>query len=188
MNIPSGQQRHAFINALQLSINSKLTYRYDINKNEFTVRLRGLASDKKIHQLPDFLPDKCRFISPNSEVIKVSNLNDQEIEELTSFLLLTRLEPNLIEFFANKEGTPFTFLQNYKKVTKQEKIVEVNTIADAANYIFAKLSEKNMTLRELSDLTGMTPASLHNFKNHQDIKLSTLIKMAKALGVVIRLE
>lgn len=187
MNRPSPEQIDAFVNALQLSILSEFTYEYNIIKNQFRIKLLDFENDKKIERLCKFLPENMVLVKPK-KMMFISDLNDQKMEQVTNFLLLTRLEPNLIEFFAKKKDTAFTFLKNFKAVSESEKTVEVKELADAANYIFAKLAEKNMTLRELSELTGMTQANLHRFKNHQDIKLSTLIKMAKALDVVIKLE
>lgn len=187
MNSPSQEQIHAFINALQLSITSLIKYRYDPEKNEFRIKLLNSENDQKIARLCKFFPENINLVVPNKSLL-VSGFDDQKIEQVTSFLLLTRLEPNLIEFFINKQNSAFPFLKNLEGINETKKNVEVKDIVDAANYIFAKLAEKNMTLRELSELTGMTPASLHNFKNHQDIKLSTLIKMAKALGIMIKLE
>lgn len=194
MNIPSSEQIDAFINALQLSISSKILgnpkYDYDPKNNGLSFILDKSEKDTKLETFQKLISDQFLLYKRNKfgVPIMIINLSDKQISELTSFLLLTRLEPNQIEFFANKKDTSFTFLKNYRKEAKPEKNVEVKTIADAADYIFSKISEKQMTLRELSELTGMTPASLHNLKNHQDIKLSTLIKMAKALGIVIRLE
>jgi DNA-binding Xre family transcriptional regulator len=186
MNKPSQEQIDKFINALQLSIMSRIG-NYEFNNDTLTIHVEKFKNDTKLKLWQKLISSQLNWIS--SDKMTIINLDSEQINALTNFLLLTRLESHLLKFLADsKQQDVISILKKLPWANEQRKNVEVKDLISAANYIFAKLKEKNMTLRELSELSGMTQASLHRFKNHQDIKLSTLIKMAKALGLVIKLE
>lgn len=53
--------------------------------------------------------------------------------------------------------------------------------------IFNIVRDKKMTLRQVSDKTGLTQAAISNFKAGSDIRLSNLIKIANALDLKVTL-
>lgn len=188
MKIPSTRQIDAFINALQLSIESQIvSYQHNTANNELRVHLdKKVIDDKKL----EIFRKIGVIVGLNYKTIHIC-LDPEQMEALTNFLLLTRLDYVSLKFLAEAkdESIPSFIRENIEKIysPKGQETISMQNLTDASQFIFGVLREKKMTMRELSALTGFTQASLHHFKNSQDIKLSNFIKIARALGLRIKL-
>lgn len=54
--------------------------------------------------------------------------------------------------------------------------------------IFQRIEQQHMTLREVAEKSGLSQVSISNFKAGRDIKLSSLLKILKVVGIKLRLD
>ncbi|MFH1653036.1 MAG: helix-turn-helix transcriptional regulator [Pseudomonadota bacterium] len=170
------------INALQLSISSKIVDGV-LGKDSETVVIKfekRPANDKGWMIFEKIIGgglDKNGF----SCSIDLHNYEDAQMSTITSFLMLSRLKKDnmkkLAELDAKFEGIA-------KKIgIDVSDYSPASTVQDISKRIFNVLGEKKMTIRELSLKTGLTPVALSRFKAGNDIRLSSLLKIIKALGM-----
>ncbi len=173
----------AFANALQLSIQSTIRSVNPTSRNELAIYLE--------QQLPNDRGWKyfCRIAPGRWDDAAGAYLiaNDVMSPSLTSFLLLTRLQPQQMQKLAELDPQYIPFVTALK-LAPTAKSHTINTIQDAVRAVFQRIEQQHMTLREVAEKSGLTQVSISNFKAGNDIKLSSLLKIAKVVGVKVRLD
>lgn len=177
----------AFINALQLSINSQISdWKGEKNNNLISIIFGNV--EKNDTGLKLFEELKLGSWNKNKTIYKIEQIDAVDINTLINFLLLSRLQYENIVKIAELEAVYRQFAQKMGIEVLKSVIAEVSSIEDAVTKIFSVVEKKNMTLREISEKTGLTQTSISNFKAGNDIKLSNLIKIAKAVGLSLKIE
>lgn len=114
---------------------------------------------------------------------EVKNLKELLSSPLLNFLMLSRLQKENMRTLARIDA-------QYRPLAKkiiddyQDKPDErIQDIKQASQVVFSHVAQQKMTLRELAAKSDLTQAALSNFKAGNDIRLSSLVKILKALGL-----
>ena len=119
--------------------------------------------------------------------IKLDYFKSEACKKLTTFLLLTRMEEKNIQKLAEIDSSYAPFLS--KLGLKEDVIFNVNNLKDASAFVFKLVENRKLTLRELSQKTGLTQVALSNFKlGKSDMRLSSFLKITSALGLKLKLQ
>ncbi|HBF13058.1 MAG TPA: hypothetical protein DDW49_06690 [Deltaproteobacteria bacterium] len=116
------------------------------------------------------------------------NFTDGEtLEDLTDFLMLTRLQEPLIKKIVELDNRfkPYGQKLGLNLTFDKSNITDIRL---ASEIIFSEMAKKNKTIRELAHLTQLSMVSISNFKAGKDIRLSNFLKIAKALGLIIKIK
>lgn len=178
MTRPSQQELDEFINALQLSIKTKIAGVKLMSDN--AIQIRFSSSTAKDAHLITFAKLVGGELTRDGTILHIDRRATIDIAKLTSFLFVTRLTDENIAAI-RRMGTQYDFLGT----TSGPAQVAIDSPTMAANYIFSVVEEKRMTLRTLAEKTGLTQTAISKFKAGGDIRLSNLIKIARALGLMI---
>lgn len=185
-------QFSGLINALQLCINSQIMGWHkpghkSVN-NAFVITFAPKASNdaglKKFNLLV-----QGQWGAPQHHRIQnyvIQNLNTTDAGQLTNFLMLTRLQDDQIVSLASQDARFRPFAAALGLASK-EAAKPIVALADIRDVIFETIGQKNMSLKTVAELTGISQVSLSNFKAGNDIRISTLLKIAKALGIKLTL-
>lgn len=174
-----------FMNALQLSINSKLD-KLSFEKNEHSIALHFQPRHHDDENLKKFF----KLLSPHAKWQDKNSLvwneaTEGNIEALTELLILSRLKDENLKALSQKH-------HRFKKWTQKLNLPlatseQTNSPHGIAKLVFQTLEEKNMTLNELAERSNLSLVSLHRFKKGNDIKLSNLLKILKALNLKMKI-
>ncbi|OVE82184.1 hypothetical protein BVY03_01445 [bacterium K02(2017)] len=196
------EEIEAFLNALQLCIKSNVSL----------LSKKTIEADKTLSQLKTsknflFIVEtkendlnlskvislfKSYKLAPTStkktSVMFLSTSNPKlNLPDLTAFLLLTRLDDEKMRTLIKKNS-------RYKAIASQLNIVstpssiQIKSIHDASEFIFAEIENQNATLREVSIASNLTLGMLSKFKKGNDVKLSSLLKIIDALELKLTIE
>ncbi len=176
-----------WINAVQLSIQTPIA---GVSwEDQDTLQIQFTNSPKKDSQLDDFTTLVSGQWSPNKHTLTIRQGRQLPFELLTNFFLLTRLQKPLMVKLAEQDPKYLPYLDKLNLVkpgTLSQR--PIGTLSEAASYLFACVAQKKMTLRELSEATGLTQVSLSRFKGGQDVKLSNFLKIAHALALSLHVS
>lgn len=174
-----------FINALQLSIES--TIERWINEDDdlfFSIFFSKVCKN-------DFgleLFEKLNLGKWNDEHNAYKIQYSDKLAAITAFLMLSRLNLDNIKKLAETKAE-YRDLANQMGLNELKNIVTtVHSIEQAKKIIFDKINEKGMTIRQLSQKTGLSQTAISNFKAGNDIRLKNLLEILRALGVEMRIE
>ncbi len=184
MSFMTPDQIHEFINALQLSIKTEIDS-IGFPDSDNIIELTFSEAPKQDKNLDLFL----KILSGQWNEQKTSyTINDsKKIDwgKLTYFLFITRLNIENIQKLTELDSS---FKDIADKLGIKKIATQVSSAEDAARIIFAKVKDKKMTMRELSERSGLTQAGLSKFKSGGDIRLSSLLKITRVLGLRIKLK
>lgn len=182
MNYPTNDEMNAFLNALQLCIASPISgFSHADTASPLIKFVMMVDDDAGLAKFEKLVPGRWERSSYHVEdILKV------DISLLTSFLMLTRLQDAQIVSLAEQDGRYRKYAEALALVPHME-IKFINGVSDLRDAIFVAVGEKKLSLKKLSELTGLTQVSLSNFKAGGDIRLSNLLKITKALGIRISL-
>jgi len=177
----------AFVNALQLSIKTKvLDWAIDRHSGECYVHL------EKTKTKDEYLALVCKlsFVKwdKKKNLLKINFEHEEALSSLTSFLLLSRLQIKNIQSLAEGNVVYQQFAQQMGLLSHKHAKTEVQNVQQIMDYFFFVMSEKDTTFRELSEKTGLSQMAIHNAKAGGDVRLSSFLKLAKALDVKIYFE
>lgn len=183
MNRPTKDELNEFVNALQLSIDTKIVGFKHASDDSIVIKLAtGAIKDVRLRRFVDKLD--CKFEQSN-RIVRIPDASSIDWQKLISFLYVTRLTKSNVEIIS-RMGTRYDFLVG--KDAAVQSAFTIDSIRDAADRLFAMVEERKMTLRTLAEKSGLTQTSLSKFKAGGDIRLSSLIKIANALGVRLKIE
>lgn len=183
MSKPTKQLLAEFANALQLSIKTKVSG-VNLDDSDLIIEFESKA-----------LPDDTNFFHflnifgegwvPGQKNYTIRNSNNFNWPKIILFLLLTRM--NKENILGLVEIDP-----SMEEVTKQLGLkiygTGLDSVKKCSQFVFEKLEDKKMTIRELAEKAGLTQVSISNFKAGGDIKLSNLLKIIKATGLKLRIR
>lgn len=170
-----------FMNALQLSLNSKIDsiaidpHRVVLDFERFD------RNDSKTALFEKLVPGN--WVKPEKSY-QINDPHTVENELLINFLQLSRLEEKNAVKLAEIDP-------RYRPFVDQMGLLTNSPIMDFSSLnsiIFKKIQERKMTLRELSEKTGISQVALSQLKKGRDMRLSNLFKILKALGMILKLE
>lgn len=171
-----------FINALQLSIESTIDSwtdeddAFSLGFSRLCENDAGLKMFEKLN-LGKWNAEHTRFRIPYSEKIAL----------VTSFLMLSRLNLDNIQKLAETKVEYRELASQMELATLGDIISNVSSVEDIKEIIFPKMKQMGMTVRQLSEKTGLSQTALSNFKSGKDIHFSNLIEIVKALGLKIKI-
>lgn len=180
MKLPSDQDLKSFENALQLCIETKI-HNVTLGKDNYILVNFDKAPQDDEQLFLFFNVVEGKWENKN----KSYRISEIDLQEVINFLLITRLNKENMMKLAEMDP------EAEKMVTKmglKTKVLYINDIKHASKIVFEQLSKRNMTMRELSQRTGLTQVSLSKFKAGNDIRLSNLIKIAGALNLKLILR
>ncbi|MBF0107388.1 MAG: helix-turn-helix transcriptional regulator [Deltaproteobacteria bacterium] len=187
---PSQDKIDTFFNALQLSLDSRVSQVIDIDpeeyqnlKNLFFVGVDQKETDERLKYFTKIIAG--RWLKDN--IYCIDDIDTALSQEFINFLMLTRLnKENMVKLGQiDRQYKRFIKKLNLEESTNE---VTVNSIEEARLHLFRVVEQKKMTLRVLAEQTKMTQVALSNFKNGSNIRLSNFISLCKALGVTIVLN
>lgn len=181
MNYPSSDEMSALLNALQLCIASPVLG-HSIGTTSSVKFSAIVDGDVGLTKFAKLVPGRWE-----RNAYYIGDISKVDISLLTSFLMLTRLQDTQIMSLAEQDGR-YRQYGDSLKLTSHGGKTGITTISDARNAIFKTIDQKKISLKKISELTGLTSVSLSNFKAGGDIRLSNLLKIAKALGVKLVLN
>lgn len=178
---PTREMLEAFINALQLSIKTRINSVTEEGGFVTIVFAKRPSNDPRLDMFLKvfdgrWLDDGSSFMIRSAEKV--------DWQALKIFLQITRLnKDNILKWTeANETAMEIAAVMGVKQAQ-----VGLRSPLQAAQVIFGRAKEKGMTLRELAEKTGLTQVAISNFKTGGDIKLSNLIKIASALGLKMKM-
>lgn len=192
MTDATDDQIDGLMNALQLCCNSQIMGWHkpshkNVN-NAFVITFAPKASNDAGLKKFDLLVQGQWGASQHHRIenYAIQNLNQMEVGQLTNFLLLTRLQDEQVASLATQDARfrPFAEALGLIPKTTAAPIVALSDIRDI---IFKTIDQKGLSLKTVAELTGISQVSLSNFKAGNDIRISTLLKIARALGIKVLL-
>ncbi len=184
MSVPSKEEIDQFINALQLSISSKIT-NYFLKEPYLQILFEFSKNDEALEIFNRLIG----YINGSSPTGGKGGINfplEKITSELTQFLMLTRLKKQNM-FKLAQQDTHYRVFTDQLFQPDDSLNLAIKNSADVAQIIFNKLKKENKTLRSLSEKTGLTPMTLHKLKKGGDIRLSSLIKLCEAVGLRVKI-
>lgn len=185
----SQDEINAFFNALQLSINETFLRSH----REDTIFFGKIKpKDPRIKLIEKLLPgqwDSKPILMADilGDAYHIHDFNNLDLTLLTDFLILTRLNKENIIALIKKDSRFQPFAEKLSLELKN-KTSELIAPQDFGVFLTKSLQEKSMTLRELSEKTGLTQLTLSKIKSGTDTKISSILKITKALGKKVFLE
>lgn len=182
---PSKSELDTFVNALQLCLKSRLKT-IGMEDEQPVLWFFDNVTEEKPLQAFEKLVEGEWFINrtKTKDCYLIHDKNQLTDSVLINFLYLTRLkEANML---ALAEINPIYKPLIEKIGLKTSK--NLNRLEDISEKIFSRIEEQKKTLREMAEATGLTQVSISNFKAGKDIRLSSLLKMTKALQLKIKIE
>lgn len=185
----------AFLNSLQLSVKSSIDSITLIGTDSIVINFDAIQnSDPGLDLFTTFFPGKW---DKNHKSYEVDFLKmDLDLHFVTNFLLLTRLNLENIKKMIPSGHFDKILCGRMKKI--EERILndtgldsltkETQNIEDFKKFFFDSVKQKKMTLREISERSGLTQAAISNFKSGTDIRLSTLLKLCQAVNLKLFLR
>lgn len=182
MNKPTDQELKEFANALQLSIKAKIGAVEIAGENN--VRIRFALPPKSGDEFFNFIwlvngrweNNQSDFVIEGADKIKWSRLN--------LFLLLTRMKEENIQKLVEIDPSAAEIAGRLKLPST---IANIDSVRKCSQVLFKGMEKKKMTIRELSEASGLTQVAISNFRAGGDIRLSSLIKIINALGMRLRI-
>ena len=113
---------------------------------------------------------------------------DLFLRQLTNFLMLSRLQEKNMRTLARLDPQYQPFVQKIFGGSIRASEAVVYDPKQAADIIFEQVKKQKMTIRELSQKSGLTQVTLSNFKVGRDIRFSTLLRILKTLKLSLMIR
>ncbi|MBI2342907.1 MAG: helix-turn-helix transcriptional regulator [Deltaproteobacteria bacterium] len=120
--------------------------------------------------------------------LMIDNINQLLQTPIVSFLMLSRLSKEHMLHLARLDAKYRPCVEQLFGKAWTSKTVIVERPQEAAAVVFAHVAQQRMTIRTLAEKTGLTQVALSKFKGGQDIRLSNVLKILKALGLRLWIE
>lgn len=180
---PSNEDIKLFANALQLSINSSLSSVEMKNDGLVVIKFDNRTDgDHSLELLLKFFSGEW---DKSGRSFAVKNAEAIDWRKLTLFLQITRMQEDSIMTLAMIDASAYKIA---KELGFDLKTGDTDNVQSIVQAVFERVKKKGFTLRQLADMSGLTQASLSNFKAGKDIKLSNLMRILKALDMKLRLK
>jgi hypothetical protein len=193
MSIPTDQELEGFANALQLCLAAKINAVVGDSKGGVVVNFNDIP-EEDIELKLFMLLVKGKW-KENKKSYEIENASEVDWAKITSLLLVTRLSKDNILNLAEREVLAQKLVREAvaQKILSDMNEIESDTVSvvsvqELSRFIFGRLEEKKMTIRELSEKTGLTQTALSNFKSGKDIRFSSLLKIASALKLKLYMK
>lgn len=184
MSTISKKQIDEFLNALQLSTNSVIKGGHVHNQ----IFITEFASDSRHDPACKlFLKIVDGHWSQDGACLKFQLKDENYLKMLWAMLMLTRLENSNLKSLVQSDKN-FLWLESFLSSSKSTESHVLKDIKHSAQAIFNAVKNKNLTTRELSELTGISQVSLFRFKQGNDIRLSNFLQIANSLGLELGLK
>lgn len=170
------QELAEFLNALQLSIKTKLVGIRKDGKGIVIAIEKVSADDAKLF---NFLKLFEKGWNDSRTEITIQKIHDLSWSKITLFLLLTRMDEENISKLAELDPTA---AEISRRLGMEPVKQGIESLSDITRVLLKKLEEKKMTMRVLAEKTNLTQVSISRFKSGKDFKVSNLLNIAKALG------
>lgn len=174
---------NSFMNALQLCVKSPISGFSMPDSKRILVTFDHV--EKNDSNLKAFEKIIRGHWNPDGDTYEIPRPENDAMADLTQFLLLTRMSPKNMAKLTELDTRFKKFADALEKSDAPNEAVDIRSLAQASGIIFDEVRQKNMTLRKLSELSGLTQVALSNFKSGTDIRLSNFIKLADVLGLKI---
>jgi len=183
MTLPSNDEIRELANAVQLSISSEITGVHRVRDGALEIGFaRNARKDPRLATLARMVKGEFR---ESGKILRIENAEAVDWPRITSFLLVTRLARKNVRVVESDPQYRTIFVEGRRS---SRAATPVGDVASAANIIFKAVESKGMTLRTLAEKTGLTQVTLSKFKAGNDIRLSSLLKIAKALDLQLTIE
>ncbi len=185
----TNEQLNAFVNALQVCIIHEMHYRYIPLKDTILMSFTSTEiNDDNLGKFKRLVPGEIRKLGKYSHQYWIKNLQQLNLGLLTHFLLLTRLQDNQIIALVKQDMRFRPYAKILGLLPTETDAMPVVSLTQARDLIFQTIEKKSVSLATLAQQTGLSQVSLNNFKAGRDIRLSNLLKIAKALGIKVTLS
>lgn len=177
------EQLDELANALQLSIETKISrisQDGDSLKIEFDAEPR--REDRKLFSFLGLVEGDW---DGGSRAFIVRNAGSLKLPKIILFLLLTRMDEENIHKIAELDESAREIAE---KLGVRSSGSMIDSVEKCSKAIFERMQKRKMTIKELAEATGLTQVTISNFKSGRDVKLSNLLKIARALGMNFRLR
>lgn len=183
MSKPTEQELKEFINALQLSIKTKINdIRIVDEEGEMVFDSRPSRSDTNLHNFLQLFDGEWK---ENAKCFVFYGASKFNWPKLTLFLLLTRMDEGNISKLIELDESAREIAE---KIGLKLSHANIESVKKCSQVIFQKMENQNMTIRELAEKTGLTQVSISNFKAGNDIRLSNFIKIVGAVGMNLKIK
>ncbi len=172
----------AFANALQLSIESPIHKITPSIGDNIAIIFDQAPTDTEWKYFSRIVPGDWNAATKTYTISRKSISSS-----LITFLLLARLQPQPMKKLAELDPQYAPFITALGLRATADGAV-IRSLQDAVRAIFQRIEQQHLTLREVAERADLTQVSLSKFKAGNDIRLSSLLKIAKAVGITIRFE
>lgn len=194
MTLITDDQINELTNALQLCITSQIMGWNKPNhksvKNVFVITFTHKSANDAGLKKFDLLM-RGQWGAPlnngRTQSYTIQNFDPVDISLLTSLLMLTRLQDDQIVALAEQDPRYRPYAATLGLLPLQERGSTIMSLVQARDFIFQAIEKKKVSLTELAKQTHLSQVSLSNFKAGGDMRLSNLLKIAKALGIKLML-
>ena len=174
-----------FINALQLSISTQFRTEPNLqflDNSDIIIVIEFKESPSPKEKFERFLKMFGNRYTWNSEAntLEIAVDSQKDIEDITKILMLTRLEEASLQKLHQQSSD----LAKWLNVFSTDLTYYSSSIEDSLRkLVFDTAKRNNISVAELARRSGLSYVSLHRFKNGEDIRLSSLVKIFDALGL-----
>lgn len=183
MKKPNKEQIQSLLNTLQLCIKTAIADHRASDNNILQLKFSSAPQDDKGFEYFQKLVDGEWDEKKTSLTIK--NADSFLSTRVFNFLMLSRLQEKNMRMLAKLD----TQYQPFVKKTlgdHQDALEEIiEDLEKASAIVFSHVEKQQITLRELSHKSGFSQVALSNFKAGKDIRLSSLLKILKALKLTL---
>ncbi|OGQ22027.1 MAG: hypothetical protein A3I05_01265 [Deltaproteobacteria bacterium RIFCSPLOWO2_02_FULL_44_10] len=121
-------------------------------------------------------------------ILTFNNFKNISWAQLMNFLMLSRLNEENMKALAKMDAQYRPFVRKLFGGEERNTDEPLETPEQVSRFIFSCVEKQNMTLRKLADKSDLSQVSLSKFKTGNDIRLSSLLRILKALGLKITIE
>lgn len=178
-----------FVNALQISINSEIIDVRHKPDQSLSIAFKRVPVTQitRDESLKRFV-EMTGCVWEDDAALVMPKMDESHLALLKDFLILTRLKLENIKALSQMDARFSRFARNIPGLAEGGEGTACANIGQISQAIFNEMKQKSVTIRELAEKTGLSMVSLSNFKSGKDIRLSNFLKIAKALGVKLRLK
>lgn len=188
MNLPTKEEINLFVNAVQLCIKSKIqgVILPKTHPPCLTIHFDKVDEKDDKLQLLNQLLGEHTHLDDNS--LLIYHPTSESIALLTQFLQLTRLEKTNMLKIAELDSRYQPFIKKLNLRKNNPASQQLDSIEKVIKFIFEEVEKQSLTLRELSEKTGLTQMTINNLKSGRDIRFSNLLKILNVLNLKLKIE
>lgn len=174
------------INALQLCIKTAIASHRVAGKDTLLLKFHSIPkNDKGFEYFRKLFGSNW---DEKERLLTIRNFSALLSPAVINFLMLSRLRDENMKALAKLDPQYRPFVQKILGDYQENPIGNVESIQQAVAIIFSSVEKQKITLRELSQRSGLSQVALSNFKTGNDVRLSSLIKILKALKLTLTID